>query len=763
MAQIQTKWVANQAITAIKLGSGAATSVQPAFADGSGGVTYRSILSTDIPTLNQNTTGTAANITATTNATITTLSALTTASSLSSVGTITSGTWNGAAIAIAHGGTGQTSAASAFAALSPMTTAGDIIFENATPAPARLPIGTTGQVLTVVSGLPAWSTASSGANTALSNLTTTSINQSLIPNANGTLQLGNSGQAFNILFVNSIFDQTGLNAVDVTDRQLNDTSGTLSLDFTARQLVANDGSTVNLNWNTPGTTTVSGTLAGAVGTFSTSVATPSFLLNGTSSGAITMGAGTTVTPYSLTWPSAQGAANTFLKNNGSGALSWSTVTSGTVTSVALADGSTSPIYGISGSPVTGSGTLTFSLNTQTANTVFAGPTTGSAAQPTFRALVAADIPSLSATYVTQSEVGAASGVASLDGGGKIPLSQLPATLMEFQGNWNPNTNTPTLVDGTGVTGYTYWVSAADSGTVAGLTDPSMTNFQIGDLVIYNGTKWVLVTPAAGVTSVNGSQGAVTVNAISQLTGDATAGPASGSQSKALTLATVNSNVGTFGSSTSIPTFTVNAKGLITAASGNAVVAPASTLSGTVLNSTVVTSSLTSVGTITSGTWTGTTIAIANGGTGQTSAAAAYNALSPMTTTGDLEYEVSTGIAARLPIGSTGQVLTVVSGAPAWAAAASTLTVTEDNDTLNSTDITNQYKDLLHAAQGSSATVNSISLNVVGGPEQLKGVDYTVSLTGGVGGVTRITFAGDLATGGNAALVSGDILMIKYAY
>jgi len=43
------------------------------------------------------------------------------------------------------------------------------------------------------------------------------------------------------------------------------------------------------------------------------------------------------------------------------------------------------------------------------------------------------------------------------------------------------------------------------------------------------------------------------------------------------------------------------------------------------------------------------------------------------------------------------------------------------------------------------------------------VDYTVSLTGGAGGVTRITFAGDLATGGNAALVSGDILMIKYAY
>lgn len=99
-----------------------------------------------------------------------------------------------------------------------------------------------------------------------------------------------------------------------------------------------------------------------------------------------------------------------------------------------------------------------------------------------------------------------------------------------------------------------------------------------------------------------------------LTGDIT----TSAGSLSTILATVNSNVGSFGSSTSIPSLTVNAKGLVTAASGNAVIAPASTLSGTTLNSSVVSSSLTSVGTITSGTWTGTTIAVANGGTGQTS-------------------------------------------------------------------------------------------------------------------------------------------------
>jgi hypothetical protein len=54
---------------------------------------------------------------------------------------------------------------------------------------------------------------------------------------------------------------------------------------------------------------------------------------------------------------------------------------------------------VSGNPITAAGTITLSLATQTANTVFAGPATGPAAAPTFRALVAADIPDLSGTYL----------------------------------------------------------------------------------------------------------------------------------------------------------------------------------------------------------------------------------------------------------------------------------------------------------------------------------------------------------------------------
>jgi len=61
-----------------------------------------------------------------------------------------------------------------------------------------------------------------------------------------------------------------------------------------------------------------------------------------------------------------------------------------------------------------------------------------------------------------------------------------------------------------------------------------------------------------------------------------------------------------------------------------------------------------------------TLPIVAGGTGSTTAASAFNALNPMTTTGDIIYEASAGTAARLGIGSTGQVLTVAGGVPSWA-------------------------------------------------------------------------------------------------
>lgn len=69
--------------------------------------------------------------------------------------------------------------------------------------------------------------------------------------------------------------------------------------------------------------------------------------------------------------------------------------------------------------------------------------------------------------------------------------------------------------------------------------------------------------------------------------------------------------------------------------------------------------ITTLGTITTGTWTGTTIAIANGGTGQTAKAAAFDALSPATTKGDIIAYSTTG--DRLGVGANGTVLTAASG------------------------------------------------------------------------------------------------------
>jgi len=112
-------------------------------------------------------------------------------------------------------------------------------------------------------------------------------------------------------------------------------------------------------------------------------------------------------------------------------------------------------------------------------------------------------------------------------------------------------------------------------------------------------------------------------------------------------------------------------------------------------------------------------------------------------------------------GTTGHVWTSTDtlGNGNWAAPASGSNYTPNKEslTLNGTDITNQYKDLAQVIIASSLDL------VVSGLVQTEGTDYTVSLTGGAGGKTRITFAGDLATAGAAALISGDILNFKYVY
>jgi hypothetical protein len=68
-----------------------------------------------------------------------------------------------------------------------------------------------------------------------------------------------------------------------------------------------------------------------------------------------------------------------------------------------------------------------------------------------------------------------------------------------------------------------------------------------------------------------------------------------------------------------------------------------------------------------------TLPITNGGTGQTSASAAFNALSPITTTGDLILGTGTNTAGRLAIGLNGYVLTSNGTTASWQATSSGVT------------------------------------------------------------------------------------------
>jgi hypothetical protein len=104
------------------------------------------------------------------------------------------------------------------------------------------------------------------------------------------------------------------------------------------------------------------------------------------------------------------------------------------------------------------------------------------------------------------DAGSPLGVATLDAGGKVPVSELPAAVLgalSYQGTWNASTNTPTLTSGTGTKGYYYVVAVAGSTDLDGITD-----WLIGDWAVYNGTVWQKVDNTETVTSVNGQTGAV---------------------------------------------------------------------------------------------------------------------------------------------------------------------------------------------------------------------------------------------------------------
>jgi hypothetical protein len=78
-----------------------------------------------------------------------------------------------------------------------------------------------------------------------------------------------------------------------------------------------------------------------------------------------------------------------------------------------------------------------------------------------------------------------------------------ASGLEYQGTWNASTNTPTLASSVGTAGYYYIVATAGSTNLNGITD-----WQIGDWAVFNGTIWQKIDQSNLVTSVAGRTGAI---------------------------------------------------------------------------------------------------------------------------------------------------------------------------------------------------------------------------------------------------------------
>jgi len=77
----------------------------------------------------------------------------------------------------------------------------------------------------------------------------------------------------------------------------------------------------------------------------------------------------------------------------------------------------------------------------------------------------------------------------------------------YQGSWNASTNTPTLTSSVGNKGDYYIVSVAGTTNLNGITD-----WQVGDWAVFNGSVWQKIDNTDAVQSVNGQTGVVVLTA-----------------------------------------------------------------------------------------------------------------------------------------------------------------------------------------------------------------------------------------------------------
>jgi len=327
--------------------------------------------------------------------------------------------------------------------------------------------------------------------------------------------------------------------------------------------------------------------------------------------------------------------------------------------------------------------------------------------------------------IDESREGIASGIATLDGGGKIPAAQLPNSVMDYNGTWAASTNTPTLADGTGSAGDVF--IASDAGSVdfgAGSID-----FVAGDWVVYSGTIWEKSINSNAVASVNTKTGAVVLvtDDIDDSTSAAKYVTAADlvklgfiSVSQAVDLDTMESDIATLqGASHShsnkalLDTYTQTEADLADAvtkkhAHANSAILDATTASFLVTDASKL--------------------------DGIEALATADQSAAEVVFTPDGSIAATDVQAALVELD--GDISAIVSN----------VNVT-DEFTLIAGDISNGYVDL-----SQTPIAASISVTPDGGPEQRIAVDFTLS-------TNRLTFAGDLSS----LLESGDILIVKYQY
>lgn len=271
-------------------------------------------------------------------------------------------------------------------------------------------------------------------------------------------------------------------------------------------------------------------------------------------------------------------------------------------------------------------------------------------------------------------------------------SQVPVFVTNAQGQVTSVTNTSIAISGSAVSGNISGNAANVTGTVAIANGGSgQTTAQLamnafagavtsGSYLRGNGTNVVMNTiQAADVPTLNqnttGSAGSV-ANSLTSGTGISFSSGTTYNGSAAIT---INNSLPMVYPGAGIPNSTGSAWGTSYTTSGSGSVLALATspvfvtptlgtpISGNFSSGTFTWPTFNQNTTGTAGNVTGT-VAILNGGTGQTTASAGFNALSPITTTGDLILGNGTNSATRLGIGTNGYVLTSNGTTASWAAA-----------------------------------------------------------------------------------------------